>query len=127
MLHRLMLVLVLLMASTVADAEPSTSPSPFNQAPLGIRWDHVPRLNCPTCQLPDAFKGPMVPLPSQQEKTFHEDQAPEHHPPETVTIPKSVWDQMMADREEAARRIIELKKQVADLQEQLKKKQGAGG
>ena len=57
-------------------------------------------------------------------------QVPDEHRDDAVTVPKATWEQMGTDLKQAALRIIQLKKQLAELTKQLddlKKKQGCDG
>ncbi len=118
---------------------------------VGVRAQDAPKLIPPVVPSASAKPRPRLPVPKPQRLTCAvgasfdtrqgrcvkpdvipviTDQVPEGHREETITVSKSKWEQMGADLTRAAERITQLKKQVAELQQQvddLKKKPGCGG
>lgn len=84
----------------------------------------------PTCASPAVYDLRLGRCVKREVIPTATDQVPEGHREETITVLRSRWDQMGADLKQAADRIRQLKKQTAELHQQvddLKKKPGCGG
>lgn len=102
-------------APALIEPTPVTSSTPSGQRP-------------PECAAPYAYDAGL--RRCMKPSVVPTMQAPEAHREEKILVSKSKWEQMGADLERAAQRILQLKRQAADLRKQmddLKRNPGCGG